>query len=165
MIAQIVAHVSNDVADALRKNLERSTGAVGGNQVDLVPLNIWDGKYLPFEADRTNEDRPLLDTGNLYRSIKVGNPSFSSIGNGGIQVEVDILSSDYGVNLARGGMFRNVFLGRTREIRRMRNFGDLVEGVDFIEKKKINVPSRPWNDVSSDRMSDIVNTALDRIGA
>jgi hypothetical protein len=163
MIRSIVAAVSNDVAEALRRNLERSEGAQGGNRVRLEPLAIWDSKFLPFEADRTNADRPLVDTGNLYQSVKVGNPEMSSLGNGGVQVNVAILSRDYGVEQARGGEFGNVYLGRTKGIRRMRNFAELTEGVDFVVKRKVRVPSRPWNDISRDDMNDIVNNAMDRI--
>jgi len=163
MIRSIVAAVSNDVAEALRRNLERSEGAQGGNRVRLEPLAIWDSKFLPFEADRTNADRPLLDTGNLYQSVKVGNPEISSLGNGGIQVSVAILSKDYGVDQARGGTFSDVYLGRTKGIRRMRNFAELTEGVDFVVKKKVRVPSRPWNDISREDMDEIVNNAMDRI--
>lgn len=163
MIRSIIAAVSNDVAEALRRNLERSEGAQGGNRVRLEPLAIWDSKFIPFEADRTNADRPLLDTGNLYQSVKVGNPEMSSLGNGGLQFSVAILSQDYGVEQARGGDFSNVHLGRTKQIRRMRNFAELTEGVDFVVKRKVRVPSRPWNDISSEDMTDIVNNAMDRI--
>lgn len=163
MIRSIVATVSNDVAEALRRNLERSEGAQGGNRVRLEPLAIWDSNFIPFDADRTNADKPLLDTGNLYQSVKVGNVEMSSLGNGGVQFTVDILSNDYGAEQARGGEFRNVYLGRTKGIRSMRNFAELTEGVDFVVKKKVRVPSRPWNDISRDDMNDIVKNAMDRI--
>lgn len=163
MIAHIVESVSNDIADSIKQNLDLRKGARAGQEVDLEPLHIWD--RLPFTADRTNDDPPLLDTGTLQQSVKVGVPVVSSLPNGGIAVTVDIIARDYGLEQANGGTFRNVYLGRTKELRRMRTFAEAIKGEDYVVKRVLHVPSRPWNDLSEQQYRTIINNAMRRVGA
>lgn len=160
---QIVNAIANGMVTELQRNLERSTGAENGQEVPLVPLGAWDRFRLPFVADRTNDDPPLLDTGALYKSIRVGEANASPLRGGGLEVEVVFYAEEHGLRQARGGNFGRVYLGRTREIRRMRNFADLIRGEDYVVRKITNAPPRPWNAVPDYRIANLANEAVRRI--
>jgi hypothetical protein len=141
---------------AIRGNLENSEG--DGNP--LAALNIWNDLNFNAErgtkkrwtkADRANDDKPLVDTGKLLEMV----PSE----DGRRVYRIVIAAEDYGLEQARGGTFFNVDLGRTKAIRRARNFADMRQGYDFVTKKKLVVPPRPWNRLAQGKIRQIAEQA------
>ncbi len=167
---QIVESVANGMLKALRDNLLKSEG----DGEPLAPLGVWDDLRFTGrkgsgsrwqKADRTNADPPLVDTGNLLRSINVTqvvmHPGTETTGR---RYDITISAADYGNEHTSDRRATNVLLGRTKEIRRSRSFGDMTEGVDFVVKKELNVPGRPWNRVTRDRLREIAENAVKGIG-
>jgi hypothetical protein len=169
---QIVARIASGMVSALQSNLDQSKGMDGE---DLLSLNIWDKASFRakrsegansggwVKADRSNSDKPLVDTGRLRRSVKVGEivPLMSMPdGRNGRAFQITIVAADYGLQQAKGGVFDEILLGRTKAIRTARNFGDLREGYDFVARKNVSVPPRPWNGVTTAKLREIANAAV-----
>jgi hypothetical protein len=149
---------------AIRGNLENSEG--DGNP--LAALNIWNDLNFNAErgtkkrwtkADRANDDKPLVDTGKLLASVKVQGIEMVPSEDGRRVYRIVIAAEDYGLEQARGGTFFNVDLGRTKAIRRARNFADMRQGYDFVTKKKLVVPPRPWNRLAQGKIRQIAEQA------
>jgi hypothetical protein len=168
-----VQRIASAYAQALRDNLENSIGSDGESDFDLAPLGIWDKANFRTrgisggwtKADRSNSDTPLVDTGRLRNSIRIGSvrllsDSTTSTGRRGRSYQIVFTAAPHGVEQARGGRFDEILLGRTRSIRAARNFGDLREGWDFVVRKDVTVPSRPWNNISRTRLRNIANEVM-----
>lgn len=115
------------------------------------------------KADRTNDDRPLIDTGKLRKSVKIGEINAMQglhDGRPGRAFQVTIVAAEHGLEQARGGKFDEILLGRTKEVRTARNFGDLRQGYDYVVKKNVTVPPRPWNGVTVATLKNIANEAI-----
>jgi hypothetical protein len=159
IIAQMVA--------GLKDNLTTSTD---WSDTPLAPLGVWDserlkfrtvGSKLPSFADRINSDTPLVDTGKLLNSIKLGSvitAATTSDGRRGISITATIVAESYGLDHTAEQSV-TVDLGRTKAIRAARNFGSLRKGFDFVTRT-ISVPPRPWNGVSRSRLLTMTNNAL-----
>lgn len=161
--------IADSIANSLVENLEESRGSSTGDaEEELAPLYGWDPEFAEFScgpADRTPESIPLVDTGNLVRSIHVNPAGFSYLpgtmdGRQGFTLRIEIFAKDYGADQARGGTFPDVYLGRTIDERRSRNWGGMEEGCDYIHKKKMNVVPRPWWQISRTRLKNIANAAI-----
>jgi hypothetical protein len=165
---QIVARIAGAFRDGLRENLENGMG----NGAPLQPLGIWNLDDLEFkcpygdsQADRTNYDTPLFDTGKLFESVDVGSiesMAMCSDGRAGRSYKISIVAVDYGNEQASGGIFKDVHLGRTQAIRESRNFGSLRKGCDYVVRN-IVVPARPWNQINRTQVKNIANDAVSGI--
>lgn len=166
----VVARIAAAMVDALKENLDESMDL---NEQPLAPLGVWDKLNFASpkgtgqrwrKADRTNSMKPLVDTGRLKNSIHVQIPIMPSDGTHdgrpGRSYLITIACEDYGVEQANGGLFTDVALGRTKDIRRARNFGDMNQNVDFVVKAKINVPARAWNGVTRTRLHNIADASV-----
>ena len=160
--------VAKGVENALVANLEESRGSSNGESEEaLAPLYGWSEDKLDFTcgpADRNQDSTPLVDSGALVDSIQLKPAGFSVLdgtrdGRKGFRLRIEIYAKDYGADQARGGVFPDVYLGRTAEIRRARNWGDLEEGCDFIHRSSINVVPRPWWQISRSRLRQIATAA------
>lgn len=171
----LVRRIAEGFANAMRENLKNSTGAQEGADVPLVPLGIWNDLNFRSKgvsggwtkADRTNSSKPLVDTGKLLKSIKIESvetvsPTSTSSGAPGSWYRVTVKAAPHGLEQSRGGTFDEILLGRTKAIRASRNFGDMRQGYDYVVRKKVTVPSRPWNFVGHQRLTNIARDAARR---
>jgi hypothetical protein len=171
----LLRRIAEGFAAALRDNLKNSTGAQEGADVPLVPLGIWDDANFRTKgvsggwtkADRKNSDKPLVDTGKLLKSIKIEsidtlNPNSTSSGAPGSWHRITVKAAPHGLEQSKGGKFSEILLGRTKAIRASRNFGDMREGYDYVVRHEVTVPSRPWNFVGHQRLTNIARDAARR---
>jgi len=168
----ILSRIATEAIASLKDNLERSEG----DGQPLAPLMAWDRLNFTGErgtgqrwvkADRTNADKPLVDTGRLLNSIHVSQivgASMLSDGGKGRSYQITISAAEYGNDFTETKTFSNVIFGRTKAIRSSRNFGDMREGKDFVVKKQLTVPGRPWNRIPYSRLVDIAEGAVKGIG-
>ena len=163
--AEFLSAVASQAVASLRANLENGMG----DGEPLAPLNIWDGlKFYSEEghelsADRSNSDMPLHDTGRLKQSVAVSKVTAQRTqinGRNAIEYTIEIVAEPYGNQHASGATFRNVFLGRTKSIRKSGSFGSLLEGVDYVVRENLTVPSRPWNRISRLELQRIAEGAM-----
>jgi hypothetical protein len=163
-------------AEALRDNIRMSIGSDGESDSEFMPLGIWDKANFRtrgvsggwVKADRTNKDKPLLDTGRLLKSIQIESvrmisASITTTGRPGTGYRVVISAAPHGLEQARGGRFDEILLGRTRSIRESRNFGDLRQNYDYVVKRNVTVPARPWNNMSRTRIRNIARDVMQGI--
>jgi len=168
----LLRKIAEGFVAALKDNLKNSTGAQEGQDVPLVPLGIWDDLNFRSKgvsggwtkADRTNDSQPLVDTGKLLKSVKIEsietlNPNSTSDGAPGSWHRITIKAAPHGLEQSKGGTFSEILLGRTKAIRASRNFGDMRQGYDFVVRKEVTVPSRPWNFVGHQRLTTIAREA------
>lgn len=165
---EIGYRVAEGIRAGLVENLEQSMGSATGESDDrLAPLEGWDETRLDFTcgpADRTKDSPPLVDTGGLLESIHLNPAGFSyqdgANGKNGFTLRIEIFAKDYGADQARGGAFTDVYLGRTINERRSRDWGSMVEGCDFIRRSSMNVIPRPWWQISRTRLKNIAEQAV-----
>ncbi len=167
MIQSVTNSIISQMVAGLKDNLTTSTD---WSDTPLAPLGVWDseklkfrtvGSKLPSFADRINSDTPLVDTGKLLNSIKLGSvmtAATTSDGRPGISITATIVAESYGLDHMTEQAV-TVDLGRTKAIRTARNFGSLRKGFDFVTRT-ITVPPRPWNGVSRARLLTMTNNAL-----
>ena len=171
----LLRRIAEGFVAALKDNLKNSTGAQEGRDVPLVSLGIWDDLNFRTKgvsggwtkADRTNSDTPLIDTGKLFKSIKIEsietlNPNSTSSGAPGSWHRVTVKAAPHGLEQSKGGTFDEILLGRTKAIRASRQFGDMRQGYDYVVRKEVTVPSRPWNFVGHQRLTSIARDAARR---
>lgn len=169
----VVDRVASAMVEAMRRNLIESRG--GSDDSQFAPIISWDRiKFRSQEdgrrrvsGDRSGSDVPLVDTGKLLKSVKIGNVRFSPVtsdGRRGRSYEITIVGAEHGLKFTTTNTFRDVLFGRTKAIRAAGNFGDLREGYDYVVKDQLTVPGRPWNSVSRTRLQEIANNAV-RIAA
>lgn len=163
MDAAFLSRFASGYVMALRSNLENSEG----NGRPLDPLFIWDS--LEFKsrdgsgmegADRTNSDRPLIDSGRLLDSIKVASNGIEMVPPDASerakrQYTITFSAEEYGMKFTEDGVYRDVPLGKTIDSRISRDFASLEEGVDFVVKKRLRVSARPWNRLTEERIKSI----------
>lgn len=158
-----LSHVASQAVLALRWNLENSQG----DGQPLAPLGIWDrlrftggiGEGRWTRADRSNDDKPLVDTGGLLESINVSKVTARREG-GNIVVEIEVSAAEYGNQYTEDRTYSDVHLGRTKQIRASRDFAGGREGRDFVTVKTLRVPARPWNRISRTKLQEIANGAV-----
>lgn len=168
----LLRRIAEEFAAALKDNLKTGMGAQEGQDVPLVPLGIWDDLNFRSKgvsggwtkADRTNASQPLVDTGKLLKSVKIEsietlNPNSTSDGAPGSWHRITIKAAPHGLEQSKGGTFSEILLGRTKAIRASRNFGDMRQGYDFVVRREVTVPSRPWNFVGHQRLTTIAREA------
>lgn len=163
----IVRRIADGFVDALKENLETSRDSDGN---EFAPMQAWgkifrDESGQRVEGDRTNADRPLLDTGRLRDSIQLGYITSpiayrTSTGAHGSEYKVTILAADYGLPFTRETTFRDVYLAKHRESRRSRNFADLEPVLEVVRRSSITVPARKWNAVTQETLNRIAYRAV-----
>lgn len=166
--AAIVSSIASQAVMALRANLENSEG----DGQPLAPLMVWDRLNFTapkgsgrrwIKADRTNRDKPLVDTGKLLNSITVQRVTARRVmvdGRMGVAFDIEVIAAEHGNQFTEARTFSNVALGRTKSIREARNFGDIAQGREFVVRKELSVPARPWNRISRTKLQEIAESAV-----
>jgi hypothetical protein len=165
MLEAFLSHVASEALLSLRSNLENSEG----DGRPLAGLQVWDRlKFIDDidtgewgRADRTNADRPLVDTGRLLDSIHVSGITAERSG-GNLSFRIELSAAEYGNQYTEDRTYDDVALGRTQSLRESRNFAGAELGKDYVIRKTLSVPGRPWNRISGSRLQQIANGAARR---